>query len=81
MTLRDFAVFKDRAYRVLVFDKTVFDAAPRGPKGKPLFVFRCDTRFRQEALAEAFNLLRKALVDEEGHRWFSKERGGCDRAP
>lgn len=62
LTLTDYAVFKDKAYRVLVFDRAAFDAAPKGPKGMPLFTFNCETRAHQEDLAGALMLLRKALL-------------------
>ena len=73
MKLVDYSIFKDKAYRVLIFDRQKFEAAPRGPKGKPIFIFECDNRAHQEDLAKCFRLLRKALVDDEGRRWFSKE--------
>lgn len=70
MTLRDYAVFKDKAHRVLIFDRDRFDAEPRGPKGKPIFIFECETRAHQEELAGCFMLLRKVLLGNEGRRDF-----------
>ena len=32
MTLRDYAVFKDKAHRVLIFDRERFDAEPAAPR-------------------------------------------------
>ena len=73
MNLRDYAIFKDKAHRVLIFDRARFDAAPRGPKGKPLFIFECDTRGHQDELAGCFMVLRRALIGYEGWREFSQK--------